>query len=146
MTRVRGQITFARGQLTHSEDQITHCEGQITHSGVKMIHFGGKMIHFGHHLAAVFVHMIAAMIICHMTVCGVTPTNGAFVYNTTACKEPCRNGTFELMPCDKEHPKLCKGKSLAFLTCLACHIAYIIQTKIPQNVARIIFHIRKQTI
>ncbi len=37
------------------------------------------------------------------------------VINSTACDAPCKKGTFEVMPCDDKHPKLCKGKITSFL-------------------------------
>ena len=32
------------------------------------------------------------------------------IFNSTACNAPCKEGTFEVMPCADKHPKLCKGK------------------------------------
>ena len=33
--------------------------------------------------------------------------HGGFNY-TTACNAPCRNGTYQQMPCDGDQPKICK--------------------------------------
>ena len=42
----------------------------------------------------------------------VTSVYPSDVYNSTACDEPCKNNTFEAMPCVGSNPKICKGKSI----------------------------------
>jgi len=36
-------------------------------------------------------------------------STSSLTYNSTECKTPCENGTYEVMACSKSHPKLCKG-------------------------------------
>jgi len=40
------------------------------------------------------------------------------IFNSTACDTPCQNGTFEVMKCSDQHPKLCKGRLLLLLILL----------------------------
>lgn len=54
-----------------------------------------------------FPNLLVSVIICFLN---VKTCHSARYFNSTACDEPCRNGTFEVMPCSENMPKVCKGK------------------------------------
>ena len=66
-------------------------------------------------LGAVGVLSYFAIInLVHVPLC-----NTQLVYNLTDCESPCRNGSYEVMPCSDSQPKICKGESQINLSLLS---------------------------